>query len=256
MFLLIIVLIQCIISLSLKNNIYLSKNQWIKIKSLIINKKTNYFIRNNINNIIFRHYEMWALKKARLFKKFHKHKCQNFKLDELELYSRVGLHKATIKYNGNSSFIKYAEKYILGELYNGLTNLHSLTIFPKSYRRKNIINKKIMIPNVNPNMNTQFVSFDNYWIFDKYYNHNENNNLNDIIIYDEKIVLINFINSKLDTFSKRVFFYKYDIDFNSIRSNKIVAELMCCSEEKVRLTLKEIKCLIEPLNNNTLSRVY
>ena len=68
--------------------------------------------------------------------------------------------------------------------------------------------------------------------------------------------VINFINSKLDTFSKRVFFYKYDIDFNSIRSNKIVAELMCCSEEKVRLTLKEIKCLIEPLNNNTLSRVY
>ena len=43
----------------------------------------------------------------------------------------------------------------------------------------------------------------------------------------------------LEPFSKRIMYLKYDIEFNKIRSNKIIAVLMCCSEENVRKTLYE-----------------
>ena len=232
MFLFIIIFIQCICSL--KSNNYLSKPQWAKINSLIKKTDMPFYVRNKINNILYTYYEKWALKKAKEFKSFHKHKCMNIKLNELELYSKFGLHKATLNYKGNSSFVNYAEKYILGELYNGLTKLHALTILPESYRKKNIANKKD-VKNIPMNvMNTQFVSFDNYWIFDNYYKHSENEHLNNIIMYDEQNILVDYIHSKLDTFSKRVFYYKYDMNFKSIRSNKVIAELMCCSEEKIR----------------------
>ena len=245
MFLLIIIFIQCICSL--KSNNYLSKPQWAKINSLIKKTDIPLVVRDKINNILYTYYEKWALKKAKEFKRFHKHKCINIKLDELELYSKFGLHKATLNYNGNSSFVNYADKYILGELYNGLTKLHTLTILPESYRKKNIENKK-NVKNIPMNvMDTQFVSFDNYWIFDNHYKHIENQHLNNIIVNDEQTVLVNYIHSKLDTFSKRVFYYKYDMNFKPIRSNKVIAELMCCSEEKVRVVLKDIHGLLNPL---------
>ena len=251
MFLFIIIFIQCICSL--KSNNYLSKPQWAKINSLIKKTDMPFYVRNKINNILYTYYEKWALKKAKEFKSFHKHKCMNIKLNELELYSKFGLHKATLNYKGNSSFVNYAEKYILGELYNGLTKLHALTILPESYRKKNIANKKD-VKNIPMNvMNTQFVSFDNYWIFDNYYKHSENEHLNNIIMYDEQNILVDYIHSKLDTFSKRVFYYKYDMNFKSIRSNKVIAELMCCSEEKIRVVLKDIDILLKPLEGtNTI----
>jgi DNA-directed RNA polymerase sigma subunit (sigma70/sigma32) len=45
--------------------------------------------------------------------------------------------------------------------------------------------------------------------------------------------------NKLDAFSKRIMYLKYDNEFNKIRSNKIIGELMCCSEENIRQNLRK-----------------
>jgi len=47
---------------------------------------------------------------------------------------------------------------------------------------------------------------------------------------------------------KRIFYLKYSIDFKSIRSNRHVAELMCCSEEYIRKSLITISYIIKNIN--------
>ena len=44
----------------------------------------------------------------------------------------------------------------------------------------------------------------------------------------------------LDDFSKRIIYIKYDFEFNKIRSNSKIAELMCCSKEHIRKKFKNI----------------
>lgn len=82
-------------------------------------------------------------------------------------------------------------------------------------------------------MNTQFIGFDNYWIFEKKQELNSLEMERNIDELWEKI--------ELDSFSKRVFQYKYDIYFNTIRSNREISELMCCSEETIRMNLKKTR---------------
>jgi len=43
---------------------------------------------------------------------------------------------------------------------------------------------------------------------------------------------------------------KYNIDFTPIRSNRHVAELMCCSEEYIRKSLITISYIIKNININ------
>ena len=131
------IFVKCILSLKL-DNIHLSKSQWQNINSLIQSPGLTHEMRYKINNIIYEHYTNYAISKAYEFKMLHKHKCQSIKLDELKLYSNFGLYKAIEKYNGSSIFIFYADKYIMWELYKGLTELHPLSNIPKSYRRKGV----------------------------------------------------------------------------------------------------------------------
>ena len=48
-----------------------------------------------------------------------------------------------------------------------------------------------------------------------------------------------YVRDNLDAFSKRIMYLKYDNEFNKIRSNKIIGELMCCSEENIRQNLRK-----------------
>jgi hypothetical protein len=54
--------------------------------------------------------------------------------------------------------------------------------------------------------------------------------------------------NNLDPFSKRIIYLKYDIDFNKVRSNKIISELMCCSEETIRKKNLEVLKFIKRVN--------
>ena len=223
------------------NTVYLSTTQWQSIHSLLKNPELTVEMRNKINTVIYNSYETYALIKAYEFKTFHKYKCKNIKLDELKLYSKFGLFNAVKKYNGCSYFVNYADKYIMGELYKGLTDLYPLSSIPKSDRRKGIEHRGCHLMKEHP---TTFISYENYWLFDKYNLETirgTSRHLDKIIESDNALALLEFINLSLEPFSKQVFFYKYDNDFNVIRTNRQVADLLCCSEETIRTTLIDIK---------------
>lgn len=234
--------------LQMKNK-YLSSTQWKTINSLIKNPTLTPLLRTHINGVIYNSYEKYALNCANEFRRKHYYTSKNINLDELKLYSKVGLYRAINNYNYkyNGSFINYATIYINGELYRGLTELYPLSSIPKSKRRnlqtcKDTNNKLVRLF-------TKFVSYENNWIFDKYYEKQyytqyENNNIQKIIYMEYNNHLFQFINNNFDAFAKRVFYYKYDIDFNAIRSNKDISYLMDCSEEKIRQSIIHIKSII------------
>jgi len=87
-------------------------------------------------------------------------------------------------------------------------------------------------------LNTEFINHLNNYKFDKNYNLNQETNLDKIIKYESIQEIWNNINN-LDPFVKRILYLKYDFEFNKIRNNKKISELMCCSEENIRIKLHE-----------------
>ena len=207
----------------------LSNIQWKQINTIISHPKITPILRNKVNQLIYSKYETWAIHKAYVFKKTHRYNSRNINIQDLILYSLEGLYKATTKYNGKSSFHTYAEIYVNGQLYSGLTTLQSITNIPKQIRKqKEKTNYKIY----KKKLNTQFVGYDDYWIFDKVRN-NIDVNENDIIYIQEFWNKINY-NNTINAFTRRIIHYKYNYYFDKIRSNKEISILMCCSEETVR----------------------
>lgn len=240
--LLVNLVLQNVLSFSMiMKNAYLSSEQWKSINNLIKTPTLTFSMRKKINKIIYNSYQDYADNCAYKFKNIHKYSCKNIKLNELTLYSKFGLYRAIENYNGSFSFINYAEKYIMGELYRGLTDLYPLSSIPKNERRKKL--------NKYDKLFTKFIGCDNYWAFDKYYGSQKNedykdSNLDKIIYKDYINELHHFINNNLDAFSKKVFYNKYDNALKLLRNNKEIAKLMCCSEEKIRQTLLFIRSLI------------
>jgi RNA polymerase sigma factor (sigma-70 family) len=232
--------------------IYLNYNQWSNIQKILQHKETPPNIRNTVKNIIYHAYEKLAIGEAYKFKKFHFYKCKNINIQDFLLSSKIGLYKSIQKYNGYTNFENYSKKYIHGELYKCLTNFHEITNIPKSYRRRAKTNLTVNSrKNYKKCLKTSLVSIEEYWRFDKM----------QTLKREKKIILTpeeeqeernreQTIRAKMnellqradiDTFSKKVFEYKFDADFQIIRSNKHIAELMGCSEEHVRNKLENFK---------------
>jgi len=57
----------------------------------------------------------------------------------------------------------------------------------------------------------------------------------------EEIEEMQTLTDRLSPFSKRVLYLKYFFHENKVLSNKYISILMCCSEEQVRLQIKNIK---------------
>ena len=93
--------------------------------------------RNYLNKLLYCSYEKWAIKNAYQFKQRHQYLCRNIPIEELLFYSKIGLYKSVIKYNGNTKFNHYAYVYIIHELYHAVTDSYSMSPLPKSYRIKN-----------------------------------------------------------------------------------------------------------------------
>jgi hypothetical protein len=222
----------------------LSVEQVKTINSIIINPSTNTEIRSKINKILYIYYEKWAINQAYTFKKLHKFKCRQIKIDELQIYSLKGLIDGIKNYNGKSNFLEYIKIYIEGCLFEGMTELQPLTIIPKHIRRNSnwsSKNKKRYKKSLKP----IFYGLDD-WLIDKnIYNENtvyitnEKYNLTDDYISNIWMKIYN-----LDDFSKNVFYYKYNYNFDKIRSNKNISKLLNCSEETIRKNLKKSKTII------------
>ena len=189
--------------------------------------------RNYINKVLYYSHEKWACNKAIQFKKFYK----NIIVEDLILSSKIGLYKSIKKYNGNSPFSYFSNFYVNGELLRTLTDYYSISNVPKKIRIKNKSNyTEDELLKYKNKLNPIYVSYSNYWIFDKY-QHTNNLDINKI----EKNKKIWILIDSLDPFIKQYFYLKYDYEFNKIRSNKKVCELLCCSTEHIRIQLKKIK---------------
>ena len=235
--------------------IHLNYKQWSNIQIILQHKETPPKIKNTVKNIIYYAYQKLAIKEAYKFKKFHSYKCKNINIEDFLLSSKLGLYKSIEKYNGNTNFENYSKKYIQGELYKCLTNFHEITNIPKSYRRKAktdlTINSR---KNYKKCLKTTLVSSTDYWRFDRMQTlkrdkkkiiltpEEEQEERNGVQLIRAKMNEL-FAKSKTDTFTKKVFEYKFDADFQIIRSNKYIAELMGCSEEHVRNKLENFKKL-------------
>jgi RNA polymerase sigma factor (sigma-70 family) len=213
------------------------------ITNLIKNPKLSQNERQITNKILYLSYEKWAIKKAIEFKKYHYFKCKNVNINDLIISSKFALFQSIKKYNGNSKFIYFSEIYIKSELLKTLTDSFSLSTVPKYIRKKNKNNfteKEIL--KYKKILSTRLVSYSDYWKFDKYVK-NYQTNLDLIEINENKEKVWEKI-KKLDTFQQKIFYLKYDLDFNKINSNKNISEIIGCSEENIRLTINKIKNFI------------
>jgi len=229
-------LLQNSIIKSLPNINNINTYQWKQINAIVQHPNTPQYMRNTVNHILYKKYETWAINKAYVFKREHKYNCRNINIHDLILYSLQGLQKATTKYNGKHSFHTYANIYIYGQLYVGLCELQSITNIPKHIRRRK---EKPNYSQYKKQINTQFVGYDDYWIFDK--TKTKNKEYDDDIDESSIHEIWNQVNNYENVFTKRVFHYKYNYYLEKIRSNKEISEQMTCSEESVRKHLEKMK---------------
>jgi hypothetical protein len=219
------------------NKFKLNNLSFYKYKN--IKNNNQYLYSKNIEyKLIYNRYEKFALKKAIEFKNKYKINLKNNQ--EIYMYSKIGLHKAIINYNFtpnfNMTFYNYLQKYIYGELYNYISDKHSLSSIPRYMRKKNIYNKyKKSYP----------LLIHNYWYFDKIYNNynDKHSNHNDININE----IWQLINNNLDSNSLLIFKNKYDYNFNVIRSNLDISRSFGYSEEYIRLNLNKSKDIIKKI---------
>jgi DNA-directed RNA polymerase sigma subunit (sigma70/sigma32) len=219
---------------------YLSNIQWRKINNFIINKQ-HYSIeqQQTIQKVIFLNYKNWVLKTAIEFKKIHVYKCKSISQEELNLYAFIGMSKAIQKYNPTNyydiKFSKYASIYIISELYHGMTELQPITNIKKRYRKMSL--KQKIKNNINfIKTNTHFVGSNEY-IFDKI---NYKKNTHHITENDYTEVWSKINSHKNSNFTKKVLELKFSFEFDKIRTNREISELLCCSEETVRKTILKI----------------
>ena len=229
-------------------SMYLTPNKWSHINNFLVNK--NKYTEEEINKvykIIYINYEKWAFYNSYKFKKFHFYKCKEITQQELNLYASIGLHKAIQNFKPikHVSFSKYAAKYIIGELYNGITILQPLNQITKRERKKSIYKRK---------NNTKMYSLlmsdkENYIIETASSNNNEIYNINihnKCLHLWEEIFLMD-----IPLLTKNIIKLKYSFDFEKIRSNKQISILLCCSEENIRQHIQHFAFQRISTYNNT-----
>jgi RNA polymerase sigma factor (sigma-70 family) len=211
---------------------YLTQMQKNRINYIIQHPQTPISMRNKINNILFTYYKKWAITQAFQFKQLHKHKCRNIALNECALFALAGLYKSILKFDGKHAFTVYSYLHIKGELYKGMTEQQPINILPKSYlRKKHLLEESKKIHNVY--MKPIYVGFDDYKL-DKNVQSSNKNVLLESIETKERIIKTWEKINRLPSFQRRIFHYKYSHDFDKVRTNKRIAELMECSEEWIR----------------------
>jgi RNA polymerase sigma factor (sigma-70 family) len=224
----------------------INTKQWNSIRSILNNPSTTYEMKNEINMQLFNYYKKWAIQKAYNFKIENQILCKQIKLDELNLYALNGLVKSIENYNSTYIFKNYALTYINSALYDGITKLHPITSVP-GYIRKNknhkwrLSNKTKYYKMIKPVL----IGHDFYKIENHMIDNNENNPHKILMNKNEWLHMWSIIEENLDANSLKVFKYKYDFEFAEVRSNKLIGELMCCSEETIRQNLLKSKMILK-----------
>ncbi len=217
---------------------FLSYSQKRMIQHIIQNKDISPEIKNKTKEIIATHYTPWALSQYNKF--VNRNRSYLYKkhipLNDLRQYAIVGMAKALAKYNGSVDFTLYAEKYVLGTLHQGVTDLIPLRPISHSLRMNGKDAPSITF------------AHENTWMFDKLYKSNSRDNTNIILRSEEKYISrkneierINAIVKQFTPYEQQLFYYRYSKDtLHEIRTVANVAELMCCSTETYRKKMNKI----------------
>jgi hypothetical protein len=223
---------------------YLTSNQWSYIKYILKHpQRTNYMVET-INQVLYQHYRYKAHNIAYEFKSKYSVLCRHISITELNQYASKGLLMAIKNYNPKYPFANHMSLYVNSQLYVGLSHLQPLTIIPRQLR----VSKKWK--NENKQLykkltNTKLVGNDNY-LYDlvEQGKKNKTNHLVNISNYQMLIEIWSIINS-LDIEYQQIMNYKYNFYLQKLRTNRHVAQLMCCSDETIRKKLLIIENIIQ-----------
>jgi hypothetical protein len=208
----------------------LSSSQLRGINRIIMNPNIDNKSKKLIESALYKNYEKWAIEIGTNFKKLHYYKCKHIPYYEMSIYSRKGLLNAIKNYSPtkeSAMFHLFAIHHIRGQLYRGMTDLSPIiNISKKRLLRKRSIYQKAA--HNDDMLNEKMVS--------------DNNNS------DNNKELWEYIEETCDPFTRRCIIYKFDYDFNKIRSNLEVSRLMECSEETVRKAILKLREPTVPLN--------
>jgi hypothetical protein len=220
------------------NGFQLNNYQYTTIMKLIRNNSLSSLQREKINELLYKSHIDYSEKRALIFKKKHHYTCNKISNDEMKFYGKMGLYRAIQKYNGQTNFTYYSSLYINYQLIDAVTDAYSLSILP-AYKRargkKNMTKEQSKHYNNMLNVNT--FGDDDFLL--------ENINLNKekqneyYKMYKTKKIW-DFVNN-MEPLLKKVFYLKYDYDFNVERDTKQIAELLEYTPANVRLIQKKIK---------------
>lgn len=225
------------------SNAFLTHSQKKIIKNIIQNNNVPIEIKNKTKEIIAISYTPWALSQYKIFVKKNRsylHK-KHIPLNDLKQYAIMGMIKALERYNSSVDFTVYAEKYVVGTLHKGVTELIPLRPISHSMRMNG---KK-----------TPSITFthENTWMFDKLYK-SQNDDSDKILKTEDKYISckneierINNIVKQLTPYEQRIFYYRYSKDtLKEIRTIATVSDLMCFSTETYR---KKMNIIMQKISN-------
>ena len=223
---------------------YLTSNQWTLIKHILKHPQRTDYMVDTIQQVLYQHYKYKAYDIAGDFKIKYSKLCSHISPIEMNQYAAKGLMMAIKNYNPTYPFSSHMLLHVNSQLYSGLSDLHPLTIIPKTLRlsKKWRNENKVLYKNLT---NTKLVGND-YYLYDinQGRNFSKTNHLENIQKYQHLLEIWSIVNS-LDIEYKTIMNYKYNFYLQKIRSNEHIAELMCCSDETIRKKLLIIQNIIQ-----------
>ena len=199
--------------------------------------------RTHLNTVLYRAYEKWAVSKAVAFRSFHTNKCANIATEELVFASKIGLYKAIQKYNGKSDLTYFSNIYVKSELLLVVTDTYSMSILPKSLRRK----KKKTGLNETPDskLHNHLLTVQPFSVYEPWkielMGALRDGSLENIIEKYEFTETMHAYLEKQPLFVKRLIliYMNHFSKTNRHPSQKYLAEMMCCSDETVRQQIQK-----------------
>ena len=223
---------------------YLTNIQITYIHNILVNPHTPIHIHNKTREILFNEYYGWLKKQVRKFIQSNHFSNNHITTDELYQYATKGFLKAINNYHGEGSLVKYAEKFVIGEMHTGLLEL--IPLKPVNKYQKYIKKEKILKPTILPP--------ENYWIFDKFREYTDRNKeiflkngylkngsycfcKENITTYQIKIIVCELLPDQ-----QKLFFTQYDFETLEPK-HKIneICELLQISHETYRKKMNIIK---------------
>lgn len=221
----------------------ISPIHWKYLQSRVVSKDTSSSMRQKINHILFQRHIPYVYGLTSQFRNRHYRKSKNIGKEDMLAYAYKGLYDAVNHYNGKYCFVNFARVHINGALYKSLTEHNQISIIPKHQRRKKVQHIEDKHFELRKNVYLHKRDYLTSKIPEPYDATTPQQSLRTIDLYMQKWNTIH----TFPPFVKRCFYLRFDFYFNLIRSNKEVAELMCCKEEWVR---RNIANYVLQLTNN------